>query len=550
MVIREDQQPQKKSWFSRKSKPATPRRESSVSGHGVTSSPKNPTTTTQGDIKTNNEEDDLPERLEHSRVNSDVSTATPPGTPGRSQEGGAEDVQNPIPTHAGFDLNAIQSLIKNEAVKGTSDAQGPQAHSAQAQRFDIPNIPPPSLRSESAPPPELTNIPGSDRFSPTRSPSLSARPSLEGASPHTYATSGHAREGGGSPGNDLSTNFARSVSLAGPSSFVENKSAPSELKKGRVPVTQSTSIATSNFPNTNAQITNDTETPENYTYLASSGRGSDLEYSSSMSTGFTPLGSTVRSWQSGSGVDNAYSSTGGFGGGLGYGLGLSRTEASTSSASRSIPELSFGGVDGSIWGASDTYRSNLDNSLGLPSTSGRDPLAVSGSVGLSGRGGGTSAGAASSLYSTNSYTSRFGAGVENTFTNTKPGALTFGVEHGMESYSTGSGSSSSALGTYSVRENAGSGTIRLPHGDSETYSHHPLSAPTTTLSFGTFEGELTVSGANAGLPGSDRRLGIGSGSEGGGREEANSSTGRMNTPSGGTNERTYTTSLIQQNPWQ
>ncbi|KAI0094238.1 hypothetical protein BDY19DRAFT_10660 [Irpex rosettiformis] len=142
IVVREEDEPKKRSWFSRKKKSST--------SNSQTSRPPGPSSGShrRQTSSQNVADDDLPPR--------EGSPATPiPGTPSASTptlnspagEADDGDVASNIPKHAGFDFKAIQDVI------GKADLNPEELQMPAPSRFTAPVIPPPTLRTESAPPP-------------------------------------------------------------------------------------------------------------------------------------------------------------------------------------------------------------------------------------------------------------------------------------------------------------------------------------------------------------------------------------------------------------
>ena len=255
IVVREgEDQPKKKSWFSRRTSKIDPKASRPPT---VSSVEKKGRPSVSGD-------DDLPERLEHSKTPTPASPApdsaatvtspkqTPPATPRASDvsEAGSDNV----PFRAGFDFQAIKEAI--------ADAEGEVGvvHAPVAQtprgKLDTPSPHEPSGRPESVPPPP---VPVKD-LDEERSASAAPRPDIFtahravsspmfGSAFHfgddesdeadgdissalggpSYVTSAYASSSvsASGPSRDLSSTFGRSVSLAGPAdtrnNFSDNK---------------------------------------------------------------------------------------------------------------------------------------------------------------------------------------------------------------------------------------------------------------------------------------------------------------------------------------
>ncbi|KAI0688129.1 hypothetical protein BC835DRAFT_1285331 [Cytidiella melzeri] len=146
VVVREEDEPKKRGWFSRRKKfstssPRTSRPPGASSSHHRQGS-------SQSVI-----DDDLPPREGRSATPtpSTPTTGTPqPASPAGDTE---DDMTLPgashIPKHAGFDFKAIQEII------GKADLNPEELQIPAPSRFTAPVIPPPTLRSESAPPTKL-----------------------------------------------------------------------------------------------------------------------------------------------------------------------------------------------------------------------------------------------------------------------------------------------------------------------------------------------------------------------------------------------------------
>lgn len=183
-MVREDELPEKKSWFSRKKKPTL--------STGKVSRPPSAASFPSHHRKTSSQstlDDDLPPREPHSVNPSPAISAQAtraPGTPtAASMKDDPEEVA--IPKHAGFDLGAIKSTIQ-EAVHHPDELQMP------APNRPMPFIPPPTHRTESAPPPTAD-------ASPLHTP----RSSFDSHEPPVAGPS--------SSRGDLSSTLSRSLSL-------------------------------------------------------------------------------------------------------------------------------------------------------------------------------------------------------------------------------------------------------------------------------------------------------------------------------------------------
>ncbi|KAF5385181.1 hypothetical protein D9615_000938 [Tricholomella constricta] len=188
IVVTEEDSKQKKGWFSRKKKPTTPQKVSRPPSAASTAFEKAPT-----HPQSDSTDDDLPPRMhahisapstsaEHGQRNAPTpasGTSTPPSD--------AHDSTPHLPAHAGFDLNAIKAALEKEV--------SPEELKFQVKPVTPGIMPPPTERSESAPP--------QHRLSNT---SIS-RPPLD--SYHSDAVPGPSSI----PREDLSTTFSRTLSL-------------------------------------------------------------------------------------------------------------------------------------------------------------------------------------------------------------------------------------------------------------------------------------------------------------------------------------------------
>ncbi|KAI0783157.1 DUF726-domain-containing protein [Abortiporus biennis] len=194
VVIREgEENNKKKSWFSRKKKSnpsmsqvSRPPSSATFGHHRKTSS------TSTGD-------DDLPPREVGSPSTAQSTrTNTPtPGTPSGDIPDQARCPSTPdLPIHAGFDFRAIKEVLGNTDLKA-EEMKMPSPHP-----FHVPTIPPPTQRSESAPPP-VPETPSPER-TPTSRLSMDLPPLPENVEP--IAGPSNSR-------HDLNSSFSRSLSL-------------------------------------------------------------------------------------------------------------------------------------------------------------------------------------------------------------------------------------------------------------------------------------------------------------------------------------------------
>jgi hypothetical protein len=215
-VVREGDEPKKRGWFSRK-------KSSVSSNHGSGASrPPGPSSAShrRKDSSQSLAEDDLPPREEQ-------VTAAPLETPAPDAPLPADsELETPqddmgvshIPKHAGFDFKAIKEVI------GKADLNPQEMQIPAPNPFSAPHIPPPTLRSESAPP---TNTDPSPPAIPARSPLAAPKPQTAGPS---------------SASDDLSSSLARSMSLNDMRSALEDddvtsvdEKTPSSSQVFRVP---------------------------------------------------------------------------------------------------------------------------------------------------------------------------------------------------------------------------------------------------------------------------------------------------------------------------
>ncbi|KAJ7207497.1 hypothetical protein GGX14DRAFT_455589 [Mycena pura] len=137
IVEREEEKGKKNSWFSRKSK--EPSRPQIVSRPPTASSSskhtRSSTASSAGD-------DDLPPRLDSPPPAAGASVPASPTTPTKD----APDAESKIPIHAGFDFSAIKEVL------GKAELNPDELTLPEQNQFEAPQIPPPTNRSESAPP--------------------------------------------------------------------------------------------------------------------------------------------------------------------------------------------------------------------------------------------------------------------------------------------------------------------------------------------------------------------------------------------------------------
>ncbi|KAF7340901.1 DUF726-domain-containing protein [Mycena sanguinolenta] len=146
IVEREEDKNKKKGWFSRKSK--EPARPASVSRPPSTTWRHSRAPATPAAV-----DDDLPPRMDSSL---DGASKPPP-----IKEEPDADTDGKIPMHAGFDFNAIRDAL------GKAELNPDELKIQEPNHFEAPPIPPPSSRSESAPPPTQTSSPPANADPPT-----------------------------------------------------------------------------------------------------------------------------------------------------------------------------------------------------------------------------------------------------------------------------------------------------------------------------------------------------------------------------------------------
>ncbi|KAJ7696719.1 hypothetical protein B0H17DRAFT_929057 [Mycena rosella] len=169
IVEREEDKGKKAGWFSKKTEPTRPQ---SVSRPPLASTFSKHTHTTSVSL-----DDDLPPRS-GTPLGAGASTLSTPASPAKD----APDGNSKIPIHAGFDFNAIKGIL------GKAELNPEELRIPEENQFAAPAIPPPTNRSESAPPPQHT---------PTAE---TTRPPFDPPSPPPSRT-------------ELSGGFARSMSV-------------------------------------------------------------------------------------------------------------------------------------------------------------------------------------------------------------------------------------------------------------------------------------------------------------------------------------------------
>ncbi|KAI0673841.1 hypothetical protein C8Q78DRAFT_654258 [Trametes maxima] len=198
VVIREGEETEKKGWFGRKKK-------SSTSSQSIS---RPPSTATFGHVRKSGSQssvvdDELPPRegatiptppIPQSQLRTPAQSPKPSATP--RDDGDVASAE--IPAHAGFDFAAIKEVI------GKTDHHSEDLHVPAPNRFPPPSVPPPTLRTESAPPP----LPDSPLTATPR-----VRPSLD-LPPVPIEHEGEPVAGPStSSRTDLSSSLSRSLSL-------------------------------------------------------------------------------------------------------------------------------------------------------------------------------------------------------------------------------------------------------------------------------------------------------------------------------------------------
>ncbi|CAL1694697.1 unnamed protein product [Somion occarium] len=143
IVVREGEELQKKSWFSRKKKPAPAPSTPKIS--------RPPSSATFGHHRktsssTAADDDDLPPR-EIPTISTPLSPEQIPIPATPVMDDGDVGSPSNIPLRAGFDFSAIKEVL------GKADLTPAELQVPAPNKFNAPYIPPPTHRSESAPPP-------------------------------------------------------------------------------------------------------------------------------------------------------------------------------------------------------------------------------------------------------------------------------------------------------------------------------------------------------------------------------------------------------------
>ncbi|KAL0952070.1 hypothetical protein HGRIS_008706 [Hohenbuehelia grisea] len=174
VVVREEDEPKKKSWFSRKKSTQNARPQSVSRPPSTASWAKKSTASPRASA-----DDDMPPRMDSSTPHSNGPSSMPtsptkanaaPSSGTSTPQREASESATDLPLHAGFDFAAIKEIIG-------------QAEEASDQKvYEVPPIPPPSNRSESTPPVHRDAYPDPDPFSQDRPPSAAGQPSRSGLS--------------------------------------------------------------------------------------------------------------------------------------------------------------------------------------------------------------------------------------------------------------------------------------------------------------------------------------------------------------------------------
>ncbi|KAJ7077587.1 hypothetical protein C8R43DRAFT_940244 [Mycena crocata] len=160
IVEREEDKEKKKGWFS--SKPKEHSRTPSVSRPPSASSFSKHTRGAPV-----SQDDDLPPRV-GTPLGAGTSTPTVPTSPTKDASEATK-----VPIHAGFDFNAIKDVL------GKAELNPDELKIREDNQFEAPAIPPPTNRSESAPPQQQT--PPVDAHRPPFDPPSPSRTELSGA---------------------------------------------------------------------------------------------------------------------------------------------------------------------------------------------------------------------------------------------------------------------------------------------------------------------------------------------------------------------------------
>ncbi|KAI0756434.1 hypothetical protein C8Q80DRAFT_1215385 [Daedaleopsis nitida] len=318
VVIREGEEKEKKGWFRRKKK------SSSTSG----SIPRPPSAATFGTTKNRTPEssatddDELPPREEASTPipippapgSPTTQSSSKPAVPSQDGDLGSSE----IPKHAGFDFAAIKATI------GKSDLNPDGLLVPQPSRFPPPSIPPPTLRTESAPPP----VP--DPVSPATTPR--ARPSMDLPPIPSSDDEPIAGPSTTNPRADLSSMLSRSLSL---NNMSETDEAPGLTSFGNFASSPSPSANTSrqpglSFGDSDSSIWPSHEPEPTPTFGVFGG-------------GYKPMRSSFSTLRSTDVLSNPFAGASG-----GLRSDALPAMANNPFASAGTPSLSFGGADGSI----------------------------------------------------------------------------------------------------------------------------------------------------------------------------------------------------------
>ncbi|KAI8990645.1 DUF726-domain-containing protein [Trametes punicea] len=192
VVIREGEDTKKRGWFRRKTKSSTPSQNTSRPPSAATFGHSR-----KSGSQSNHVDDDLPPREGATtpvpvQLESDQSTQPPSNSLDDGDVASAE-----IPAHAGFDFAAIKEVIGNADKSEELRVPAPS-------RFPPPPVHPPTLRTESAPPP----VPSSPPAAPLKTRSSLNLPSvsIEHEDEPVAGPSSNSR-------SDLTSSLSRSLSL-------------------------------------------------------------------------------------------------------------------------------------------------------------------------------------------------------------------------------------------------------------------------------------------------------------------------------------------------
>lgn len=302
VVVKEvEENNKRKSWFGLKKK-STPSTPVSRPPNAASFPPHNRTTSSASASSAVDE--DLPPR------EISLSTSSVPVSKEATVEPSGEitdALQSALPKTAGFNLRAIKEVLGN-AEHNPSELQMPAP-----SRYSVPPIPPPTLRSESAPPP----VPDSPRETPR------ARTSFNLPSLSEKAGSSSGQSSNSSSHNDLNSMLSRSLSLNNMRAEFEDEPSSSSAKTPSYSAFQTSSFRPPALSFTNA---------DTYSWPGESESTPSSSSNPYTGTNRPPSFTSIRQLDT-------------FGGQGPYGTSM------TSNSPYETPEsasLSFGAVDGSI----------------------------------------------------------------------------------------------------------------------------------------------------------------------------------------------------------